>query len=511
MTGILADTTVAGLVVFAIQLALIVGLLMQRSLRRRAEEDARRSDARYRGVVDTRSDLVCRFLPDTTLTFVNDAYCRFWNATPHELIGQRFIELVPSSARHAVLTRIAQLDRGTDSFEYPVTLRDGDTGWHHWILHAMLDERGRVIELQGVGRDITVRKRAEDALGQLEARHRAILRAIPDVIFVFRCDGTFVDYHARDPTLLFAPPEAFLGNTIHDVMPRGLARILMDALHRACQSHAPVVVEYEVDAGEVRAYEARFVRAGPDRVVSIVRDVTESKQAIALNRDLAGRLIASQEAERARIARDLHDDACQEVAGVAMEISNVLHRGESRACDIEDALTRIHARVAGIAESLRQLTHDLHPTVLQYIGLVPALESHCVDVERQYDLQVAFFAQGDVEPADPEVALSLFRITQEALRNAAKHGQARHAAVDLVRSNGHLRLSITDDGMGFDLAVARDRGGLGLVNMEERARLAAGQVSIFSEPRQGTRIEVRVPMTSTEDAPAAVGAASARV
>lgn len=259
----------------------------------------------------------------------------------------------------------------------------------------------------------------------------------------------------------------------------------------------------------MRAYEARFVRAGPDRVVSIVRDVTESKQAIALSRDLAGRLIASQEAERARLARDLHDDACQEVAGVAMEISNVLHRGEVRGGGIENVLTRIHGRVAGIAESLRQLTHDLHPTVLQYIGLVPALESHCVDVERQYDLQVAFFAQGDVEP-EPEVALSLFRITQEALRNAAKHGQARHAAVDLVRSNGHLRLSITDDGLGFDLAVARHRGGLGLMNMEERARLVAGELSIHSEPRQGTRIDVRVPMTSPAGDRAAVVAAGAR-
>jgi PAS domain S-box-containing protein len=486
-----------GLLVITAQLALIVGLLIQRTLRRRAEEESRKTEERYRSVVDTQSELICRFLPDSTLTFVNDAYCRFWNKTRDELLGRKFIELIPSSARQGVLERVQRLQGGVDSHEHPVTLADGTIGWHHWINHAIVDERGHLVELQGVGRDMTDRKRAEEALARLEARNSAILRAIPDLMFVLSRDGTYVDYHARDPKRLIAPPDRFIGRTIRDIMPPPIADRLMDAVERACLSNDPVVVEYELPMSEPRCFEARLVYAQDDRVLSIVRDVTEAKRAVQLNRDLAGRLISSQEAERTRIARDLHDDACQEVAGVAVDISNLLHRRDIRDAAVQQELASVQNRVAGVAESLRLLSHDLHPSVLQHIGLVAALEAHCAEVERHYDVQVRFSAEGDVEPAAPKVALSLFRITQEALRNAARHGHARHASVVLARSDDALALSVTDDGEGFD--TARHNGGLGLVSIEERARLVKGRVTIHSQPKRGTTIDVRVPVSGGDD------------
>src|SRR4029079_2494448 len=115
---------VGGVFVFAVQLALIVGLLVQRVRRHRAEEESRKTDERYRSVVDTQSDLICRFLPDTTLTFVNDAYCRVWNKTSDEMLGHKFIDLVPAPARQAVIERIARLTSGSDSQEHHVILPD---------------------------------------------------------------------------------------------------------------------------------------------------------------------------------------------------------------------------------------------------------------------------------------------------------------------------------------------------------------------------------------------------
>ena len=216
-------------------------------------------------------------------------------------------------------------------------------------------------------------------------------------------------------------------------------------------------------------------------------------------RDLAGRLITAQEAERSRIARELHDDACQEVAGVAVDISNLLHRGVSREPAVQQALSSVHTRVTGLAESLRLLSHDLHPSVLQHIGLVAALEAHCAEAERHYDVQIRLVTDGEVEPTEPAVALALFRITQEALGNAARHGQARHATVALARSDDDLTLSVADDGVGFDIAGARQNGGLGLVSMEERARLVKGDVTIRSQLQQGTTIDVRVPINGADD------------
>jgi PAS domain S-box-containing protein len=486
---------IAGLLLLALQLALIVGLLVQRAYRRRAEEEMRNSEQRYRSVVDTQSEMICRFLPDTTLTFVNDAYCRFWNKTHNELLGRKFIEIIPPASRQAVVDHLARTRDGISSHEHQVTMADGSIGWQHWINHPIVDERGDVLEYQGVGRDVTDRRRAEQVACQLEARNSAILRAIPDLMYVLLRDGTYVDFHARDPGLLLVAPDQLIGRTIRDVMPPTLADTLMEALERVCLSDEPVVVEFELALGEPRHFEARFVKAEQDCVLSIVRDVTEWKRSLALNRDLAGRLIASQEVERTRIARDIHDGVCQDVAAVSVDLSHLRRTGgDIQNPAAQETLLAVERRTAKVAESLRLLSHGLHPSVLQHIGLVPALQAQCAEVERQHAVQVTFFAEGDIEPASPMIALSLFRIAQEALRNAATHGHARNATVSLVRSYDTLTLAIADDGEGFDPVAARQQDGLGLVSIVERARLMRGFATIQSEPGGGTIVDVRVPL-----------------
>jgi two-component system sensor histidine kinase UhpB len=245
---------------------------------------------------------------------------------------------------------------------------------------------------------------------------------------------------------------------------------------------------------EPRYFEARLVNAGHDRVLSIVRDVTESKRALALNRDLAGRLIASQEAERARIARDLHDDVCQEIAAVSVDVSHLRQQGgQVKTREVQEILLAVQRRAERVAENLRLLSHGLHPSVLQHIGLQAALQAHCAEIERQHHMQVSFFANGEIEPSSQPVALALFRIAQEALRNSARHGHARHATVSVSRVGADVTLAIADDGVGFELdAVRQDSDGLGLVSIKERARQVKGQATIHSQPGCGTVIVVRV-------------------
>jgi two-component system sensor histidine kinase UhpB len=268
----------------------------------------------------------------------------------------------------------------------------------------------------------------------------------------------------------------------------------MDAVEGACLSDEAVVVEYELALGEPRHFEARFVKAEEDCVLTIVRDVTEWRRTLALNRDLAGRLIAGQEVERTRIARDLHDGVCQEVAAVSVDLSHIRRTGgDIRSPALQEILLSVERRTAGVAENLRLLSHGLHPSVLQHVGLVAALQAHCAEVERQHGVQVTFFAEGDVEPVSRMAALSLFRIAQEALRNAARHGHARNATVALARRGRSFTLSIADDGGGFDPVAAGQKDGLGLVSIVERSRLMRGHTSIQSEPGGGTTIEVRIP------------------
>ena len=331
--------------------------------------------------------------------------------------------------------------------------------------------------------------RAQDALGQAEARHAALLRAVPDLMFVMRRDGTYVDYHAPDETLLFAPPGAFLGKTVRDIMPPPLADIFMDAVARA--GREPIVVEYELKVDELRHFEARVVEAGPDRVLTMVRDVTAWKRAQELNRDLAGRLIASQEAERRRIARELHDDLSQEIALLNIEIDQIAAAtpvGETRA-----RLERASNRTAEIARDVHHLSHDLHPAKLQTLGLVTAIKSLCEETRQTTGVAVKFSHDLSHQKIDEDVSLGLYRIAQESLTNIGKHSRAREAWASLVRDGGDLRLEIADSGIGFD-ANAPQTDGLGLVSMRERVSFLKGTLAIQTTPGGGTRIRVQIPL-----------------
>ena len=498
---------VAGsLLIFLAQFGLILALLVHRSRRRLAEEESRKSEERYRSVVDTQSEFIRRFLPDTTLTFVNDAYCRFRNATRDELLGTKFIDLIPEPARGDTLERLKQLTSGVDTMEYSAMLADGTIGWHHWTNHPICDDRGRIVEFQGVGRDITEQRRAQEALAQSEARNSAMLRAVPDLMFVLLRDGTYVDYHARDPQLLFAPPSVFVGKNVRDIMPPRLADVMMEAIEGACEREDIVIVEYDLPLDDTRYFEARIVHAGGDRVLSMVRDVTDAKRANALNRDLAGRLVASQEVERRRIARELHDDISQKVALLNIGIDEVVQQvatGEARA-----RLQQLGQFTKEVAGDLRDLSHELHGSRLQSLGLVAAIDVLCRDTSKHIGVTVPFTHGVLPQDVDPNVSLCLYRIVQEALSNIARHSRARHAQVTLICENRTLTLQIADSGVGFDPHSTR-QSGLGLISMRDRVAFLRGQLAIHAAPGGGTRIGVNVPVRPLTDSSSSIVSRSA--
>jgi signal transduction histidine kinase len=161
---------------------------------------------------------------------------------------------------------------------------------------------------------------------------------------------------------------------------------------------------------------------------------------------------------------------------------------------LQTALVRLQQRSGALAENLRLMSHQLHPSVLQQVGLVAALESHRLEMARLHSVTMELDIAGEVEPLDQASRLAVFRIAQEAVRNAVVHGRASRVAMSLERTDGHLALSIRDDGTGFDVDAARRGGGLGLVSIEERARLIKGRLSVASQPGSGTVIDVIVPV-----------------
>ena len=214
--------------------------------------------------------------------------------------------------------------------------------------------------------------------------------------------------------------------------------------------------------------------------------------------ELAGQLIAAQEAERERLARELHDTVGQGLAGVSLALSGLRRRNAGRdPALLEAALTELQHQTMGLADTVGRLAHELQLGGLQQVGIVEALNLHCVEFQRQYGVEVTFDATGDLTPIAVDTARCLFRAAQEALSNVARHAGARGAQVVLSRGNGEWSLTIVDDGKGFDVAsLCRDGGGLGLLIIEARARLLHGSVHIESNRGRGTTVRITIPETT---------------
>ena len=211
-------------------------------------------------------------------------------------------------------------------------------------------------------------------------------------------------------------------------------------------------------------------------------------------RDLGGRLLNAQEAERARIARELHDDVSQQLSLLALDLAMI--RGSVDA-PTKVVIDEASVRTESILRSVHDLSHRLHPYKVQLIGLVPALRGLQSTVS-QAGIPITFTHENVPARLPADLTLCLFRIVQEALQNAVKHSRARAVSMDLIGRDTEVGLTIVDDGIGFDVDAAWGDG-IGLVSMRERVDAIGGTFAIRSEPGAGTRLEIGVPLPHIEE------------
>ena len=208
---------------------------------------------------------------------------------------------------------------------------------------------------------------------------------------------------------------------------------------------------------------------------------------------MAGRLVDSQEEERRRIAREIHDDFTQRLAVVSMRIGSLTGSGRtSTPAELDAGLEAIRDATTGLANDLRDLSRHLHPAMLELLGFTSAMEALCEEFERAKGIQITFASSVHDNDASTQVATCLYRVLQESLMNIAKHADSNSADVSLSRQKNHLQMRIRDEGKGFDLETV-ERRGLGLVNMEERVQFLLGTFSLKSKLGAGTEIVVRIP------------------
>ena len=222
-------------------------------------------------------------------------------------------------------------------------------------------------------------------------------------------------------------------------------------------------------------------------------DVTQTRQTEAELRDATGRLITAQEEERSRVARELHDDLSQRMALLSIELEQ-LGQAMDGSAGIRRRFESLQNQAQEISSDIHRLSYRLHPSKLDHLGLAAAVKSLCEQLNAG-NLRVYLHQQGFPAPLPNDITLCVFRIAQEALRNAVKHSNATHCRVILKRSPQAVHLSVLDDGRGFDMRSTSMAEGLGFVSMRERLRIVGGQLEIHSQPGHGTRIEVTVPLS----------------
>jgi len=235
------------------------------------------------------------------------------------------------------------------------------------------------------------------------------------------------------------------------------------------------------------------------QISAAVPDVTAAKIAGEKLRDLAAQLMTVQEEERRRIARELHDEFTTRLATLGIELGLLKQTGSGTGSgDLQQVVDRLQSQVFHLSDDLRLLSHSLHPSMLEYGDLSTTLEMYCRKFTDQHGIRADFTARDVPEDIPGAIAVALFRIAQESLRNVAVHSGATSVSVILSADNAtKLSLCIIDDGKGFDITRTNARPGLGLLSINERARTIGAAITIDSAPGAGTRLTVEMPLTIT--------------
>jgi signal transduction histidine kinase len=227
--------------------------------------------------------------------------------------------------------------------------------------------------------------------------------------------------------------------------------------------------------------------------------MAEARRAQESLRRISGSLIQAHEEERSRIARELHDDLSQQMALLQISLEQ-FEQGETRpSSEAREKVHNLTEIASQVSSNIHDLSRRLHPSTLDFLGLLPSVAGFCREFSQIHHLQVQF-AHHDIPKEVPkDVTLCLFRIVQEALRNVVKHSGVAQAKVELLGIGDRIELCVSDTGVGFDPASAHCGQGIGLVSMRERMRLIGGELTVESTSPHGTRICGRAPLPATHD------------
>jgi PAS domain S-box-containing protein len=440
-----------------------------------------------------------------TILLANPALCAMLGYGENELCGMNCSQFANPEDSEDDWALFQQLRAGVIdhySLEKRYVRKDGTRLWGRLNVSLLENSDGGSPLVFAFVEDITERRRTEDALRDSEQRFR--LAAYAGKMFSYEWDAaTDVVARSGEYAAMLCTDKVGALTTSQQISakvhPNDREKVLaadaalspekpdLRVTHRMAGPDGSVIWVEKTGRGHFNE-QGKLLR-----IVGMVANITERKLAEAALADMSRTLIEAQEQERNRIARELHDDIGQRLALLAVELER-LHQAPSDLPEVRRRMRELQKQASEIATDVQTLSHELHSTKLEYLGPVAAMRSLCQELGEQTKVKIEFKTQDLPSPLPPDISLCLFRVLQEALRNAVKHSGARHVEVGLWGTADEIHLAVSDPGIGFDSKAAKEGRGLGLVSMEERLKLLKGTISIESQPNRGTTIQARVPL-----------------
>jgi PAS domain S-box-containing protein len=467
---------------------------------------------RLASIVESSEDAIIGKDLDGKITDWNKGAERIYGYSANEMVGNSISILAPPDRADDLAEILRKVKRGgsISHFETARLKKNGTRIDVSLTVSPVVDIEGRIVGASGIARDISERKHQEAILRESEERFRLVADTTPAMIWMSNAEkvSTFANKAWLDFTGRSLEAELAIG-WAEGIHPEDLQRSL-DVYSQAFDRREPFRMEYRLrrhdgeyrwilDIGGPRFnHDGSFAGFVGSRV-----DVTESKVAGEVLASVSRRLIEAQEQERTRIAREIHDDIGQRLALLSVEIQQMKEIVPNSVAELRSRIEELEKRTWEISTDAQSLSHELHSSRLEYLGIFSAMKSFCKEFSDKHKVDVVFDNHGDQLNLPPEISVCLFRILQESLRNALKHSGVWRFEVTLQGLPTEIQLTVRDSGVGFDPEMAMSTQGLGLISMRERVKLVKGTISITSRPLSGTEVSVRVPLpagTRTEQA-----------
>jgi PAS domain S-box-containing protein len=501
----------------AAAILLIAGLAVwNRTLRKRIfqrTEELRQSEDRIRLIIETIPVMIWSLTPDGAVDFINERWLNYSGLSWEQYIKDQLDSIHPEDTPKILEKWLASMATGKP-FEDEMRLRraDGEYCWFFVRTSPLCNEQGNVVKWYGVSIDIEDRKRAEDELRLAYQRLSYHVENSPLAVIEWDKDQFITRWSFRAEEIFGWKAEEAIGRNFGDTGFPVVYEQDIEAVNRSAEALIKGIVDRNVSLSRNYTREGKVIscewynsalrdeRGNIITILSLVHDVTERKkteetlrQSYEEIRRLTGHLQNIRDEERTHIAREIHDELGGQITVLKMDASWLSQKLNSGETVIKQRIGNSIEILEAMVKSVRRISSELRPSLLDNLGLVAAIEWHLKEFEKRSGIHTIFDKPDEELEIPDEVKNGLFRIFQESLTNVARHSQAKRVKVEVSQKNDQLIMCIADDGKGFEHRKIAKKKTLGILGMTERTLMMGGNYQITSEAGKGTTATVVLP------------------